>query len=431
MASGSKQSGSSSSQVDIPDFLEPFIRQSTGAAGRALGGLEGLLGLTGEALPTQPVLLSDVRGPNGAVFVDAQNRNFVDAGGNVIAPFQPGRVEGLINGNNNPVEVLGDSVVGIGTGGQNELFTMPYSPNAPGGAGSQGIDGLVSPFTPAQQAAQQLGIDRVLSGDLFGPAQDAVSGIAGAGFDRSALESMESLGADPEAVNSLRGLLGSGLSDTGTNTLESTARGDYLFGGDGFQAAVDASLRQATPGILSTFGSAGAGGATGGLAQEALGTAAIDAFARQFAQERGNQLGAANSLNQFGLADQGQRANTAGALGALGLAGGSQRLNQANSLADANRASAQQQLLAAQLTPGIATSDVDLLSRIGNVQQEFGQSQLDAPRNALLQLLTASLGGTPIASLLGENRQSRQQGFQLGMSGDELMRAIAASGGGA
>ncbi len=404
--SKSSSSGESSSRVQIPGFLEPFIRDSTATAGRALGSLESLLGLTGTpAESISPTMLQNVRGPNGqAVFVDPASNSFVDASGRLIAPFQDGVVPGLVNGSDNPVEVRGGDVVGVGTRGDNELFTMPLVSDVPGG--SVTTDNLVAGFTPAQIAAQSLGLDRVLSGDLFSSAQDATQGIASNGVDLSALQQLESMGLDPSVISSLRSQIDRGPL-AGTEALEATARGDYLMGGPGFDAAVDAAVRAATPGIVSTFGSAGAGGATGGLAQEALGTAAIDAFARQYAQERGNQLGAAGQLADLDLAGGTQGINAANILGTLGLSADDQALRAALGETNANLGNASTMLDAARLIPGLATADLDLLEQIGATQQGQAQSELDAPRVALLQLMQAALGGTPIESLLGSDNTQR------------------------
>lgn len=387
---GSKNSGSGSSStaVQIPGFLEPFIRQGTSTAGAALEGLASLVGL-GSYVPGEPAtpsLLASVRGPGGQpVYVDPAQNAFVDAQGNVIAPFQDGVVPGLVDGRDNPVEVRGTDVVGVGSSGINELFSMPFG--AGGGMGEGGGPAaLVAPFSDAQLAGQQMAIDRALSGELFGAAQGAASGIASNGVDTSAIDNL---------------LLGNAIPGVANDALGATAAGDFLYGGEGFNAAVDAAVRQATPGILSAFGSAGAGAATGGLAQEALGTAAIDAFARQYAQERSNQLSAANTLGGFGLAES------------------SQALQQALGQTNAQQASTNAALEASRLLPGLATADIDLLNSIGSIQQGQEQNTLDAPRNALLQLLTAALGGTPISSLLGSNTDSstENRGLFLGFGG--------------
>lgn len=414
---GSKGGGQGQSAVSVPQFLEPFVRQSTGIAGDALGGLADLIAPRTEAEYTgPPIELNGVRGPNGAVFVSPQQNAFVDAAGNVVAPFQDGTVPGLIHGNNNPVRVVNGQVVGQGSLGQEEIFSMPQ-----GDVDFSGLnENLVAGFRPAQIEAQQRGLDRALGG-FFDPAQSAVGDIAGQGVDTSAISAL-GLGLSPGVASGLQSQIGGPLA--GTDALESTAAGDFLFGGDGFDAAVDAAVRRATPGILSTFGAAGAGGATGGLAQEALGTAAIDAFASQFANERRNQLGAAGQLAGLDLAQTGQNVDTLGLLGNLGLAGGDQELRQAQFGVNADLQNSRNQLAAAQLLPGLASADLDLLNRIGNMQQEQAQAELDAPRNALLQLLTASLGGTPITSLLGENTRARQTGFEAGAGIGDIL-AIA------
>ncbi len=84
------------------------------------------------------------------------------------------------------------------------------------------------------------------------------------------------------------------LPDSAFSSLNDTAAGNYLHGGEGFNAAVDAAIRRAQPGILSTFGAAGRSGS--GLAQTAMAQAASDAFASQYANERNNQMAAAGAL---------------------------------------------------------------------------------------------------------------------------------------
>lgn len=517
--SGSKSNsnGAATERTQIPTFMEPFVRRGISTADRALTSLEGILGLTGgpgsfNAGP--PRQLGNVRGPGGQpVYIDSAQGAFTDATGNVIAPFQEGRIPGLTFGTDNPIELRGSTIVGVGNTGLNELGSIGGGAYGGGGFNPAASQNLVAGFTPAQQAAQALGLDRALNGNLFTGAQSAIGDLAANGVDTSALENLQGLGLDPSVVaalqgqinrgplagqealagllgggvagmdqlaalqneqiggmDALSGLLGGAIPGVTTDALTSTARGDFLYGGDGFNAAVDAAVRRATPGILSTFGSAGAGGASGGLAQEAIGRAAIDAFASQYGQERSNQLGAAGTLGslslsdvgqragiaesiaQLGLADRGQRgdfaqamgnldlANTgqqsgiaqalagldlqnaglgidaASTLGQLGLASGDQQLRQALGLVNANLGGAQAQLDAAQMVPGLATADIDLLNRIGGTQQAQQQASLDAPRNALLQLLSAALSGSPIESLLGRDAttRSRETNFGLG-----------------
>ena len=93
------------------------------------------------------------------------------------------------------------------------------------------------------------------------------------------------LGTGPRVRRSLR---------EGLNTMRDTARGDYLYGGEGFNAAVDASLRHTMPAISSQFGGAGRTGSA--YHANTLGQAASDAFASQYGQERGRQMGAAGAI---------------------------------------------------------------------------------------------------------------------------------------
>lgn len=75
-----------------------------------------------------------------------------------------------------------------------------------------------------------------------------------------------------------------------TNTLNGeymnnpTIRGDYLYGGAGFNAAVDAATRKITPQVESAFASGGR--LNSGLADVAKTQAISDAFASQYGQER-------------------------------------------------------------------------------------------------------------------------------------------------
>jgi len=87
--------------------------------------------------------------------------------------------------------------------------------------------------------------------------------------------------------------------DTSLRTMSDTARGDYLYGGDAFNAAVDAAFRQGMPGVLSSF--AAGGRSDGGLAKTAMAQAFADPFAAQYGQERLNQLKAAGLLPGLAL----------------------------------------------------------------------------------------------------------------------------------
>lgn len=358
-----KQESESSTQVDIPDFLRPFLNQATGTASGALSRLSSSAGrdLVADLNPDQlrAIELARARaGGSGGYIPTAQEEIMRTAQGVDVSSFLPNF----------------DTLSGFG-GGVN-TFLPPETLAALRGATGNNIP---------TQATDALG--NAITADVI-----------------------------PAASRS---------------ALESTASGDFLYGGEGFNAAVDAAVRAATPGIRSTFGAAGAGGATGGLAQTAIAQAGIDAFARQFANERSNQLGAASSLANFGLGENAQRLGAANSLGALGLdnartainAGGllgnfadadrSRQLSAGGLLAGLSDAERNRQLNAVGLLPDAGLLDVNLLQQIGGQLQGQDQRELDAPFNAQLRLLQAALGGLPISSLLGQSSQGTNRGFSL------------------
>jgi len=98
----------------------------------------------------------------------------------------------------------------------------------------------------------------------------------------------------------------SSLAQAGLGTLQGTARGDFLFGGPGFNAAYQAAANKIIPQVNSQFALAGRSGS--GLAQTAQTQALADAFASQYGQERGLQQqaamaapGAAQQQAQYGI----------------------------------------------------------------------------------------------------------------------------------
>lgn len=84
---------------------------------------------------------------------------------------------------------------------------------------------------------------------------------------------------------------GSPLSGDAINYIDDTLKGKYLYGGAGFNAALDAAKNSILPQIQSGFESRGRTG--GGLEGEAESSAIGDAFAKQYEQERALQQGAA------------------------------------------------------------------------------------------------------------------------------------------
>ncbi len=85
-----------------------------------------------------------------------------------------------------------------------------------------------------------------------------------------------------------RAIQGSPINDQAKNELVNTLGGNYLYGGEGFNAALGAAERRILPKIQSQFELSGRSGS--GLAQEAQSRAIADAFAEQYQQERANQM---------------------------------------------------------------------------------------------------------------------------------------------
>lgn len=315
---------------------------------------------------------------------------------------------------------------------------------------------FVAPFNEAQQAAHIIGTDRALGGgDFFRTAQDVfmdtaegtpISEFLPDAATSTLTQLAENGTVDPAVLERLQGVVNDGIQIPGMDTLsqiesgingisrdalEATARGDYLYGGEGFDAAMDAAMRKIRPEILSTFGGAGPGAANGGLAKTAIAQAVADTFAGQYSTERGRQLAAAEGLAGLDFTDRGQRADISSTLANLGLAGtgtelsaadllsrvnssdAGTRLNAAGILGDYGNRERDRRLEAAAGLPGIAEADISLLSRIGAEQQGLEQAQIDAPIEAQLRLLSSMLG-LNLNSLLGQNTNSRGIGFSIG-----------------
>lgn len=225
-----------------------------------------------------------------------------------------------------------------------------------------GADDLVAGFDPLQEQAFDLAVQRAQGEGGFIPtAQQQFLATA--------------QGVDPQSF----------VDPTAFDALQSTAAGDFLFGGQGFRQAVDAAVRAAQPSILSTFGAAGRG--TGGLAQAAIAEQATDAFARQFGNERQRQLAASGILADL---DSQERARQLSAAGAL---------------------------------PQLALADAQILQNIGGIRQGQAQRELTAPISAQESLIAAAGGGIPLQSLLGATQT------QSGLGGGGFSGAGALGGG--
>ena len=101
------------------------------------------------------------------------------------------------------------------------------------------------------------------------------------GFDAITKRATEGSGVQRAGNSELLKTLQGGYLDT------PTIRGDYLYGGEGFNAAVDAATRKIIPTLSSTFNNGGRG--SSGLAQQAIAQALSDSFAGRYGEERSLQ----------------------------------------------------------------------------------------------------------------------------------------------
>lgn len=245
-----------------------------------------------------------------------------------------------------------------------------------------GDPNLIEPFDPLQIRGQEetVGLAGMIpSADLLRRGQNVMSSVAGGNnrlFDEAG-NIIDEIGEQGQ------------LPGQTQETLRETARGDFLFGNEGFNEAVDASIRQAQPQIASTFASQGGRGAIdSGLAQTAMQQAASDAFAQQFGQERQRQQQAAQSLGQLGLQQQQQNLQGPLALGRL-LEGERTR-----------------QLQAAQELPMQALMRPELLQEIGGRRQQQGQQELLEQIRAQQMLMGQGINALQGPSALFGQQQS-------------------------
>ena len=194
------------------------------------------------------------------------------------------------------------------------------------------IPGFLQPFV-TRSAEISTGALEDLNSQLSGATADDLY----AGPDALTLEAEEMLEAVARGED--------GFLPTANNELLATARGDYLFGGEGFDAAVDAATRRVMPEVFSAFGSAGRGDS--GLARTALGQGIADAFAGQYGNERTRQLAAVAAL------------------------------------------------------PGAAGQSAGLLDSIGRARQAREQQELSAPLSAAESLYSTATSGLPVSNLIG------------------------------
>ena len=257
---------------------------------------------------------------------------------------------------------------------------------------------LISPFNPVQLESMDnaAAFARDPRGDLS-QSQNVLREIS----DGSDIEQLFNRGQNLMESGAGREQLGqfqntAAGNQIGINALQGTAAGNSLYGGPGFNEAVAASMRAAQPMIASTFSNAGSGGLKSGLAQIGMQQAASDAFARQYGQERGNQLNAANSLNSLALNNRGMQTDAAGRL----LSADQQAGNTQLQLANADRA---RQMQAAQLLPQYGLMGSDILGSVGAQQQSQDTAQRQAGVDQYQKLMDFSFGNFNPTSLMGQS----------------------------
>lgn len=256
---------------------------------------------------------------------------------------------------------------------------------------------LTSPFNSLQEQAQQQALGVASGAGGFLPAaQNTLMEIADSGDIMEIFNKGRSLLENPMGLSGLNDFASGGFGNpTAMNTLESTARGDFLFGSPAFDEAVQASIRATRPNIQSGFALQGGQGAVGsGLAQAAIQEAASDAFARQFGAERDRMLGASGSLNNFDLNSNAQR------LGALNSMVGAQQ-NAGGVLTGMANADRSRQFQAAQLLPQFGLLGSQITGGVGDARQSQEERTKLGQVQAMQNLLNSSFGQINPNSLFG------------------------------
>lgn len=266
---------------------------------------------------------------------------------------------------------------------------------------------FIAGFTPQEELSQILGTQRALDPNSgFQTAADVFRNTAEGtpiseflpGVSMDTLSSLASGGSTVDGSDDLISRIING--GVGMDQLEATARGDFLYGGDGFNAALEAAKNKILPQVRSIFGRSGAGGGTGTLAEESFGRNLTDAFASQYGAERGRQDSAAGLIEQL-TQSGGNFLNSRDAIGA----------NASSILAGFGNEERNRQLDAAEALPGIENLDLSFLNNIGSNIRGLEQARIDAPfdrQSQFLQQVLAALGaaGAPIGQSSSQTQRS-------------------------
>lgn len=406
-----------SSETTIPDWLRPYVEQGAETTGRGLRRMEWMAQQSPDKMvagftPTQQV--GQEMGIHNAL------------GGNGYLPTS--------------FNALGGMAGGMGLGGFMDPGSLSTLRESAGGVNNNFMPGAAQNTLTNFAGGQGSVFDRLGGyGQGTGWLPQSVQNTFGGFMDGSnpvqqGLQGFQ--GSTSDFVNNdvLGGFRNS--QDPSIQALQSTARGDNLFGGPAFDRAVKAAVDAAKPAVASAFG----GRTDQGLAGASIGEAAVNAFAGQYGQERDRMLGASNSLNRFGLDSansnlsrrlsalnqmgqfqqgaansMGNFANTdqARGLGAAQQAGQfqlggadtlagygmqqgmfdrSNQLGSANQLLGFGDSERMRALQAAQALPGLSFLPSQMLQGIGATQQGLEQARMDAPWNRNMQMLQMAMG---------------------------------------
>ncbi len=188
-----------------------------------------------------------------------------------------------------------------------------------------------------------------------------------------------------------RALQGSPIQHAANDQLTSTLKGDYLYGGQGFNAAVDAATRKALPVVQSAFEKSGRTGS--GLAQAAVAEAIASPFAELYGQERQNQQRGMLFAPQVADMDYGD-------ISKLAEVGANRESMQQEQIADqVARYNYEQNLQRNKVNDFLAS----IQGSYGGTSSSSGTATTPMYRNQASGLLGGALGGYSLASSLGFN----------------------------
>lgn len=355
----SKSSGTRSSTVDIPSFLQPLINQVTGLGGDAFSTLNDLLGGNLVAPRTPQEQIGEIIGTQRALgdggFLPVAQQTFLDAA-------QGGGIENLL-----PADAL-NNLFGI-TGGGSGLPQNVLDALAPGGqvAGTDRLSALADAGVAPNEVLQSI--------------------ASGQDFNQGAFDQ-----AFQAALN--RALPG-------------------ITSNFGVQGGVGAG----TGGLAQTAKTQAAADAFGNLfnANENRRLQAANILQQGDFQNRGQTADILSTLGQFDLSGRGLDITGATNLANLLQQGDRTAIDAARTIGDLDLSSNAQALDAASRLPEMADLERNLLNQIGIDRREFEQLQIDRPIEAQNMLLSALFSSIPqLAPLFGETQTFKQKGKSSG-----------------